>query len=53
MVYRVKSDKALYELLSKQENLTKEQKQELNALVKEYKKTLRKGYKNVDNNQTN
>lgn len=53
MVHRVKSDKALYGLLSKQENLTKEQKQELNALVKEYKKTLRKEYKNVDNNQTN
>lgn len=48
MVHRVKSDRALYELLSKQENLTKEQKQELNTLVKEYKKTLRKEYKNVE-----
>lgn len=53
MVHRVKSDKALYGLLSKQENLTKEQKQELNDLVNEYKKTLRKGCKNVGNNQTN
>lgn len=50
MVHRIRSDKELYELLQNKDNLTAKQKQELDALVKEYKKTLRRLH--VDNQQT-
>lgn len=52
IAHRLKSDRQLYDLLKNKENLTQEQKVELTALVKDYKKTLkRQSY--VDNNQTN
>lgn len=50
MVHRLRADKELYQLLQDKENLTQEQKQELDKIVKEYKKTLRKT--NVDTKQT-
>lgn len=42
IAHRLKSDRQLYDLLKNQENLTQEQKAELTALVKDYKKTLKR-----------
>lgn len=42
IAHRLKSDRQLYNLLKNQENLTQEQKAELTALVKDYKKTLKR-----------
>lgn len=52
IVHRLKNDKRLYDLLKNQENLTIEQKAELDVLVKNYKKTLKR-QSHEDNNQTN